>query len=108
MVTARRNGSALEDLSLSERGLRRHVRLRCRNYAAALRVVSQTDLVLTMAERYARVLNTGVGNQILSLPIKMPTLDAYLYWHEAVDDDPANCWLRTLVSQAFSASRRVT
>jgi DNA-binding transcriptional LysR family regulator len=108
MVTARRNGSALEDLSLSERGLRRHVRLRCRNYAAALRVVSETDLVLTMAERYARVLNTGVGNQILSLPIKMPTLDAYLYWHEAVDNDPANCWLRTLVSQAFSASRRVT
>jgi DNA-binding transcriptional LysR family regulator len=108
MVTARRNGSALEDLSLSERGLRRHVRLRCRNYAAALRVVSETDLVLTMAERYARVLHTGVGNQILSLPIKMPTLDAYLYWHEAVDDDPANCWLRTLVSQAFSASRRVT
>ena len=62
-----------------------------------MRVVSESDLVLTMAERYARVLNSGVGNQILSLPIKMPTLEAYLYWHEAVDDDPANCSLRALV-----------
>ena len=103
MVTSRRKGSSLEDLSLSERGMRRRVRLRCRNYAAALRVVSETDLVLTMPERYARILNAGVGNQILSLPIKMPTLVAYLYWHESVDDDPANCWLRALVTQAFKA-----
>ncbi|MEA2624754.1 MAG: hypothetical protein QOD06_799, partial [Candidatus Binatota bacterium] len=58
---------------------------------------------LTMAERYARLLGAGVTHQILPTPIKTPTLDAYLYWHEAVDDDAGNRWLRGLVTQAFSA-----
>jgi DNA-binding transcriptional LysR family regulator len=101
MVTSRRKGLALEDLSLSERGFRRRIRLRCRNYAAALRVARETDLVVTIPERYARILNAGVGNQILLLPIRMPTLDAYLYWHESVDDDPGNRWLRISMIRAF-------
>jgi DNA-binding transcriptional LysR family regulator len=103
VVTSRRKGSSLEDLPLGQRGLRRRIRLRCRNYAAALRVVSQTDLILTMAERYARLLGASVTNQLLPAPIKMPTLDSYLYWHEAVDDAAGNRWLRGLVTQAFSA-----
>ena len=49
------------------------------------------------------MLNAGFGNQILSLPIEMPTLDGYLYWHYSVDNDPANRWLRALVSEALSA-----
>lgn len=102
MVTSRRKGPALEDLALSQRGLQRRIRLRCRNYAAAFRVVSATGLVLTVAERYAGVLNAGIGNAILPLPLEMPTLDLYLYWHDAVDNDPANRWLRGLVTEAFA------
>jgi hypothetical protein len=43
--------------------------------------VRETDLVLTMAERYARLLNADFKNKILPLPIEVPTLDSYLYWH---------------------------
>ncbi len=102
MVTSRRKGAALEDFALSERGLRRRVRLRCRSHAAALRVVSETDLVLTLPERYARTLDHGGGTRILPLPIAMPTLEAYLYWHESVDADPANRWLRESLIRAFA------
>ena len=102
MVTSRRKGPAFEDLTLSQLGLQRRIRLRCRNYAAAFRVVSETDLVLTVAERYAGALNAGIGNAILALPIDMPTIDLYLYWHDSVDGDPANRWLRGLVSEAFA------
>jgi DNA-binding transcriptional LysR family regulator len=102
MVTSRRKGAALEDFALSERGLRRRVRLRCRSYTAALRVVSETDLVLTVPERYARLLDRSTRNRILSLPMAMPRLEAYLYWHESVDDDPANRWLRESVTRAFA------
>jgi DNA-binding transcriptional LysR family regulator len=102
MVTSRRRGPGLEDIALSERGLNRRVRLRCRNYFAALRVVSETDLLLTMPGRQAPVLNTAFGNQVLPLPIKTPSLDLFLYWHAAVGHDPANRWLRGLVQRAFS------
>ncbi len=106
MVTSRRKGPGFEDVVLSERGLQRRVRLRCRNYLAAFRVVSQSDLVLTMAARYAGVLNAGIGNRILPLPLTTPTLDLYLYWHDTADQDPANRWLRGLVQEIFAGYRR--
>src|SRR5260370_22485967 len=102
LVTSRRKGPGLEDLALSQRGLQRRIRLRCRNYAAAFGVVRRTDLLLTMPERYAGLLNVGFDNPILALPFAAPTVDAYLYWHEAADNDPANSWLRELVSRAFT------
>jgi len=101
MVTARRRGPGLEDLELSERGLRRRVRLRCRNYLAALRVVAATDLIMTITEDYGRTLTTGLPVQLLPLPFRTSTLDALLYWHQSVDDDAGNAWLRSLIIDAF-------
>jgi DNA-binding transcriptional LysR family regulator len=102
MVTSRRKGPALEDLALSQRDLRRRIRLRCRSHIAAFHVVRETDLILTMAERNARMLNVDFKNRVLPLPIKTPTLDSYLYWHAAADNNPANRWLRGLVSDALA------
>jgi hypothetical protein len=39
----------------------------------------------------------------LPLPIAVPTLDLYLYWHETLDRDAANSWLRGLVTAGFAA-----
>lgn len=103
LVSSRRAGPALEDVELSRQGLSRRVRLRCQHYFAACRVVSQSDLVLTMPGHYARIANQTFGNQILPLPVDMPPLDAYLYWHANVDNEPANRWLREQLADAFSA-----
>jgi len=101
MVTSRRRGPGAEDIELGQRGLRRHVRLRCRNYLAAFRVVGQTDLVLTMPERYAALLGGNSAIRALKMPVKMPTLDLYLYWHDRVRDDAANRWLRGELLEAL-------
>lgn len=110
MVTSRRRGPGPEDIELGQHGLRRHVRLRCRNYLAAFRVIAETDLVLTMPERYAALLAAGSAVRALRMPLKMPTLDLYLYWHDRVHDDPANRWLRTRLGEALgkAASMRKT
>lgn len=105
MVTSRRRGPAAEDIELGQHGLRRHVRLRCRNYLAAFGVVGRTDLVLTMPERYAALLGGRSALRIMKLPVKMPTLDLYLYWHDRVHDDPANRWLRGLLLEAMRNGR---
>lgn len=104
MVTSRRRGPGAEDIELGQQGLRRHIRLRCRNFLAAFRVVGQTDLVLTMAERYAVLLRGNATLRALKMPVKMPTLDFYLYWHDRVHDDPANRWLRQQLIEAMQAS----
>jgi DNA-binding transcriptional LysR family regulator len=76
-VSQRRRGLSAEDFELSRQDLRRRVRLRCQDYFAACRVVHDTDLALTMPERYARA---------------------------GADDDPANRWLRDRVFRAFSGN----
>jgi len=93
-VSARRRGLTAEDFELSRHNLSRRIRLRCQHYFAACRVVSQTDLLLTMAERYARSINRQFGNQILPFPLAVPAGEIYVYWHANADADPANQWLR--------------
>ena len=103
LASSRRRGPGLEDFELSRLGLQRRVRLRCQHYFAACRVVSQTDLALTMPERLAQVVNQQFGNQILPFPLSIPALDIYLYWPANVDTDPANQWLREQIKQVTQA-----
>jgi DNA-binding transcriptional LysR family regulator len=103
MVTSRQRGPGLEDVALSRLGLQRRIRLRCQHYFAACRVASRTNLILTMPERYASIVNQQFGNQVLPLPLDAQTIEVYIYWHAAVENDPANHWLRTELIQAFQA-----
>jgi DNA-binding transcriptional LysR family regulator len=72
MVTSRRRGLGFEDVALAQLGVHRKVRLRCRSFAAAFRIVAESDFVLTMPRRYAGLLNRAYGNRILKLPMAMP------------------------------------
>ncbi|HJV86325.1 MAG TPA: LysR family transcriptional regulator [Noviherbaspirillum sp.] len=97
LASSRRRGPGIEDFELSRFGLERHIRLRCQHYYAACRVVSQTDMILTMPGRYARIANEQFGNQIIPFPLEVPAFDVFLYWHASVDNDPANRWFREQV-----------
>jgi DNA-binding transcriptional LysR family regulator len=101
VVSSRRFGMAAGELDLIRLGVQRRVRLRCQHYFAACRVVAETDLALTMPERYARIVNDGLGTQIVALPFATSDVDIYLYWHASVDADPANVWLRGLLRGAL-------
>ena len=107
-VSSRRRGLSAEDFELGRHNLRRRVRLRCQNYFAACRVVSETDLILTMPQRYARILNAHFGNQLLPFPLKVPAFDSYLYWHANAEADPANAWLRQQIAHTLQGAARST
>jgi DNA-binding transcriptional LysR family regulator len=100
LVSARKQGLGLEDYELSRQGLRRQIGLRCRHYFAACRVVSRTDMLLTMPEQYARVANQQFDNVLHPFPLSPAQLDAHLYWHTGADEDPTNQWLRHRILQA--------
>jgi len=100
-VSQRRRGLSPEDFELSRQDLRRRVRLRCQDHFAACRVVSDTDLVLTMPERYARIVNAQFDNRLLPFPLDVSAFDTYAYWHADTDGDPANLWLREQLFRAF-------
>lgn len=104
LTSSRRRGPGVEDVELRRLGLQRRIRLRCQHYFAACRVVSQTDLLLTMPAHYAELANRQFDNQILPFPAALPPFDMYLYWHANVDLDPANRWLREQVDAVVAAA----
>ena len=98
-VSARRHGPSVEDSELGRRGLQRKIKFRCQHYFAACEVVRDSDLLLTMPERYARIISRLIPNRISAFPIEIPTLETCLYWHARTDADPGNTWLRELIAK---------
>jgi hypothetical protein len=56
--------------------------------------VTETDPILTMPRRYARILNAQFNNRVLPFPLEAPAFDTYVYWHANSAGDPADAWLR--------------
>jgi DNA-binding transcriptional LysR family regulator len=104
-VSSRRHGPSLVDVELGRRGLRREVFLRSQHTLTAGLVVSKTDMLLTLPERHAQLLNVGLMNQVLAFPMQGPRLEAHLYWHESVENDPANRWLRKEIEKVLVEPR---
>ena len=103
LASSRRSGPGMEDMELARQGHQRNIRLRCQHYFAACSVVSKTDLILTMPETYARIASEQFNNQILPFPLALPAMDAHLYWHANVEEEPANAWLRQQVMEVFKS-----
>jgi DNA-binding transcriptional LysR family regulator len=91
-------------MELARIGVSRRIRLRCQHYGTACRVVSRTNLLATMPQRYAKAINTPYDNQIVPLPLKATQLELYLYWHANADRDPASQWLRALLEKVIAES----
>ena len=90
-ISSRRNGLGYVDLALGKMGLQRRIALRSQHYLMASQVLQQTDMVMTVPERFAR------RHQLkyVRLPVNdVPPLETHLYWHESTDQDPANRWMR--------------
>lgn len=104
VASSRARGFGIEDLELARVGAKRRVRLRCQHYYAACSVVARTDMLLTMPEGYAKLLNEHFDHRIVPLPFDVPPLDTFLYWHANADDDPANRWLRAQLLHATKAT----
>jgi DNA-binding transcriptional LysR family regulator len=102
LVSSRRSGPTLVDIELRNHGAGRTTAMRCQDLLTACRVVSQTDLLLTIPECYAQAANTGLDNQLHHFPIKAARNGEYLYWHTAVDSDPEIRWMREQVVSVFA------
>ncbi|MCG4454609.1 MULTISPECIES: LysR family transcriptional regulator [unclassified Pseudomonas] len=93
-VTSRRRGICVEDLALANLGLARRVRQHCQHYLSAALLVAQGELLLSMPRRYAELLNRGLGNRLLPMPLELPPVTLNLYWSRHADGEAGNQWLR--------------
>lgn len=102
LVTSRREGTGVEDYALSRLGKSRDIVVRCQHNYAGSRVVSETDLLLTLPRSYAELFASREGMVALPTPFRINAIEAHLYWHEKLDHDPAMIWFKNQMVDIFS------
>ena len=89
------------DEALARLKLKRQVALRMPSFLAAALVVGETDLVVTLAERVARLFSHSL--KVVASPIALPDFTVSLAWHERTRDDPGHAWFRQVVRDVAKA-----
>lgn len=97
LMSSRRRGPGFEDLGLAQAGHQRKIVLRCQHNQAAMEVVAHTDLLLTTSGMLAGRLAPESRFVTAKLPITLPAMSLYAYWHREQNEDPGHRWFRDWV-----------
>ncbi len=94
-----RAGGVIDDL-LAERGRSRRVARAVPYFVAALSLVAETDYVVTVSERIARVLAPRFGLRTIEAPLPLEPYALDAIWHPRMDGDAAHAFLRDVLVRA--------
>jgi DNA-binding transcriptional LysR family regulator len=100
LVAPRGKGGGPVDDALAGRGHARSIAAAVPHFLAACHLVARTDLVLTVAERVARLFEGLLPVRVLDVPVELPRIRLSMVWHERYDADPAHRWLRARLFDA--------
>jgi DNA-binding transcriptional LysR family regulator len=89
-------GGYIDDV-LSEQGHERRVARAVPYFMTGLMLVAQTDYVLTLSERLARLMAPQLGLRILEPPLPLRPYALQLVWHPRMDGDAGHRWLREVL-----------
>lgn len=90
---------------LERLGIQRKISLNIPNFIGAALVVEHTDLILTIPERLADVLQGRAAVRTFPAPVPLPSYDVKQHWHERFHNDPGSQWLRRVITDLISAKR---
>lgn len=99
VVVAGGTGHAMVDETIARRGIRRNVRLSVPHFIALGNILSSTDLIATVPERYLRESMAPFNLTYLPLPVPVPEFDVNLFWHARFHKEPGNQWLRNVIAE---------
>lgn len=101
VVTAAGTGHTLVEEKLEQLGIRRNVALRLPNFLGIGGLVASTDLMVTVPQRVAETLHRIADVKLLPPPFELPVFAIKQHWHDRFQQDPANRWLRSVISDLF-------
>jgi len=86
---------------LGQQNLKRTVKLDVPYFVSLPPVIAQSDLLVIMASRVAKTYAATLPLKIMPPPVKLPSYETRLFWHERFHREPANRWLRALYVELF-------
>ena len=105
LISPRGKPGSYVDNHLKQLGLRRHVAATSSYFLSAPFAITKTDHILTMPRRLARrLIDEGWPLRALTPPIELPTFRMVLLFHQRMQNDPANRWLRELIEECCYSS----
>lgn len=90
------------DYLLEQQGLKRRIALRVPHFVAALALVAQSDLILTVPYGLAKSCAAQYQLNILPFPMAQDDFTYSIIWHERHMKDPGHIWLRQLVFEQLT------
>lgn len=99
LIAPRGEGGSVVDSALGRIGRARRVAVEIPHFLVAPYLIRDTDLVLMLAERVARVMAAPLDLRVLAPPadLDLNGFDVHLVWHERHRADPGHAWFRNVV-----------
>jgi DNA-binding transcriptional LysR family regulator len=88
------------DEALTRLEKQREITLFTRHYQAAMLLAEQTDLVVTLPSRAARLQHDNPRVEIRRPPFDIPPIDLKMAWSPLLHNNPAHRWMRQLATDA--------
>ena len=81
LVEIREGQQALVDRALSQLGAKRHVALTLPFFVPAIFAIAQTDLILTVPRRLAKITAVMAGVRVVEAPRELKSFPYFMAWH---------------------------
>lgn len=101
LITSMGSGHQSLERTLAERGVQDNVALRVPHFVVVPLIIAHTDLIVSVPSRVAGATARLTKAKVHPLPIPIPSFDVSVYWHERVENDGANRWLRATLAELF-------
>lgn len=104
LVSPRGTPVGLVDELLEKQQLSRRVVVSVPHFLVVPHLVAATDLLVTLAERVARIFAELLPLELHPLPLALDGFAMSQIWHERTHGDPAQQWLRDLVAEVAKSA----
>ena len=95
-------GHSQVDDVIEREGVVRQIKLFLPHFVALGHILTTTDLIATVPERYAQECLAPFDLKYVEHPLDLPEMDINIFWHAKYHQDPANQWLRSQIVELFS------
>ena len=105
LIASMGSGHQVLERTLAERGVHDNVALRVPHFVVVPLIIANTDLIVSVPSRVAGATARLMKSKVHPLPIPIPSFDVSVFWHERVENDGANRWLRAAMLELFGHER---
>jgi DNA-binding transcriptional LysR family regulator len=88
------------DRTLAQLGVKRRVALTLPFFVPAIFAIAQTDLILTVPRKLAKITAATAGVRVVEPPREIKAFPYFMAWHPRLTTEPAHAWFREQIRMA--------